>query len=178
MSDPVYKGGGFGDAVDIRERMSESLQRQLALNDAKEQREIALAERERQIAADAARERAIASLVAQAAERGDAVTLAQRADGRGLGRLPSEFVRERAALMDAEDARAEAEERAAFRRWQLAKSAESTFDSSDVEAERAKWAAHHEEFGPRVAAKRERKRETAKMIRADRRLRAQGLGGV
>jgi hypothetical protein len=111
--DPVDMGGGFADAG-IRARMSESLQRRLAEDDAREARETAKAERERAHHADRQRERAIADLVRQAIERGDQVTMHQRATGEGLGRTPSEFIASRAAIMDLEDRRAEADERAAF----------------------------------------------------------------
>jgi hypothetical protein len=80
--------------------------------------------------------------------------------------------------MDIEDQQEEARRRAEFNKWQLQQSAEMSHDTSEVEAERAKWEAHAAEWGPKVAAKRARQEETRKMIRADRRLREMGYKGV
>ena len=174
--EPQYPDGGFGDS--LRSQMSESLLRQLALDDAREQREIAQAEREREHRADLARERAIEFLVRQATERGDQVTMQQRMTGEGLGRTPAEFIAERAAIMDMEDQRAAARQRAEFNKWQLQQSADSSHDSSDIQAESVRWKEHHAEWGPKVAEQRARRRDAAAVVRADRRLREMGYKGV
>jgi hypothetical protein len=183
--DSVEMGGGFA-AAGIRSRMSESLQRRLALDDAREQREAAQLERERAAAhADAQRERAIASLVAEAIERGDRVTMHQRATGEGLGRTPSEFIASRVALMDLQDRQAEAEERAAFNRWKVEQSAEWSADTSAPTpaelAEKAESAARAERAATHARSKRadarkrrieahERDRRTVALARSVNRL--------
>jgi hypothetical protein len=175
-SEPQYQDGAFDGS--LRSRMSDELQRKLAQTDEQEQREAAQIEHERAVHADEQRERAIQALVREARERGEAVSLQQRADGRGLGKLPSEFVAERVALMDLEDAREDARRRAEFRRWELQQSDDLSHDSSKWEAERAEQRAWAEEWGPKVEAQRARRRETAGMIRADRKLREMGFRGV
>jgi hypothetical protein len=77
-----------------------------------------------------------------------------------------------------EDQRAEARQRAEFNKWQLERSADASFDDTAVQAEKATRAEHAAEWGPKVAEKRARERETRDLIRADHRLRQMGFRGV
>jgi hypothetical protein len=142
---PQYQGGGFNDS--LRSGMSDQLRRLLAADDFRSQQEAAEIERQRAAHADLARERAIASLVAEAIERGEGVTHQQRMSGEGLGRTPSEFVAQRAAIMDMEDAREEARRRSEFNRWQLQQSAAHTYDDTAVQAEKGARAAQSRDVG-------------------------------
>ncbi len=148
MSEPQYAGGGFGDASGIRSQMSEQLQRRLAVEDAREAQEAAKeARRQEQIAASY-QERAIAAAIQEAHARGEMVSVheAYRTNGASLGHTVGEFIAQRHALMELEDAQQEAREAAEFRRWKLERSADMSRDSSaptPAEAEMSARIEHH-----------------------------------
>lgn len=144
MTGEVQMFGGWGDAV--RERMSPALQAQIALDDQREQREAAKVERQREHDREQWHERALLGAANQAIAQGQPVTVHQRMTGEGLGHTPAEFIAQRHALMELEDAQHEADERRAFNRWKLERSAELSADTSaptPAEAEMGARIEHH-----------------------------------
>ena len=134
----------------------------------REQREVAAEQRQRTQEAEEWRERAFQAAAAEAVENG--VAMQNALAGRNLGHTPGEFIAKVNAQQDFEDAMAEARQKVAYRKWQQ----EQTADISDGEAEATAWRAHHDEWGPKVAEKRERKREIWKVVNANERLRRDG----
>jgi hypothetical protein len=169
----VYMGGGFGDS--IRERMSPALQQRLAWEEQAEARENAKIERQREIDREKWHERSILGAAQQAVDRGELITVHQRMSGEGLGHTPAEFIAERVALMDIEDMREENRRRAELRKFQLDQSADASFDVTAAEDEKSRWAQHHAEHAPAVAAKRQARREIWGIIKANESLKRTGL---
>jgi hypothetical protein len=166
-------GGGF---TPTHPMMSDRLQRQLALNDAKEQHDNAVQQQRYEQETADRRERAFQLAVNEAVENG--TPMLDALAGKNLGHTPAEFIAKISEQQDYEDAMAAAKQQREFNQWQLAQSADNSFDKSDSEAETAKWKAYDAEHGAARAERDSRRHETRKMIRADRRLREMGFKGV
>jgi colicin import membrane protein len=128
MSDePVYEGGGFGGS--IRSRMSEDLQIRLEAVEAQDQMDAAKAEKDRKRRVEQFQERAQQAAIAAALEAGQAFH-PRMLRGEGVGHTPAEFIAQAHARMDVEDAHAEAQAAADYRRWQREYYAGTSADTS------------------------------------------------
>lgn len=158
---------GFG--AELRARMSPSLQRQIAQQEANEAREAAVESRRREQEREQWHERNLQAAAREAVERGESVIDALA--GRNLGRTPGEFVRQRYAIMDVEDAMERGRQAAAFRRWQAAQGAATSADTTaatQVELEHATRAEEQRAEEVRRGWKvRNRKRDVAGQVRAE-----------
>jgi hypothetical protein len=128
--------GGFGGA--LRSQMSPQLQRRLAEEEDREARELAQEQREQRVRAEQFQETAIQGAIAMALEAGEAFH-PRWLRGERLGNTTSEFIAQRAQMMDVEDAQREARQAVAYRKWQLEQSASLSGDTTAdlVLAERA-----------------------------------------
>ena len=121
MAGSVAVGGGFNGS--IRDRMSPTLQRRLAAEEAAEAREIAQAERDREAVADELHSRNLVSAIVLAEDAGEWVDVAgAMRDPSVVGHTHQEFLQMRSDLMDLEDFQAQAEDARSFRRWQTQRS--------------------------------------------------------
>jgi hypothetical protein len=167
MSDePVYVGGGFDSS---RSAMSEDLQIRLAAADAIQADEDAKAERARKQRVEALQERAQQAAIAAALAEGQAFS-PKMLRGEGLGHRPSEFIAQRAAMMDIEDAHAEAQAAAEYRRWQAEHYAATSADTSAPTSLQLEEGA---QMQARARRHREREYERERAVREARRLAAQ-----
>jgi hypothetical protein len=171
MSDQVAIRGGFG--VSLRSQMSEGLQRRIAAEEAAEQRQMAAEQRERTQRAEAWQQNAITAAIQDALARGEEFSPKMLA-GRGLGSTHSEFIQQRAALMDVEDAQIQARQAVAYRKWLQEQSDGMSGDTSahTVLAERAEEAEQREKRD-RDLVRRGRQIDRARIIRSARQLAAQ-----
>ena len=121
MAGSVAVGGGFNGS--IRDRMSPTLQRRLAQEEAAEAREIAQAERDQAAVRDELQSRNLVSAIVLAEDAGEWVDVARAMrDPSVVGHTHQEFLQMRSDLMDLEDIQAAAEDARAFRRWQTQRS--------------------------------------------------------
>ena len=129
-----------------------------------------------QLAASAARQEARAQEYAQRSEQLAAsmvveqgVGLRDALIGRGPYRTRQEFLSQVSAEMDRADAWEAAAERAAYQRWQAQHNADVSAPTSELEFESARQKAWAEEMAPRIEARRQKKKDEARLLRIARR---------
>jgi hypothetical protein len=139
MSDQPPVRGGFGGVM--RAQMSEGLQRRIAEEEDREARQVREEERARAQRAEAFKESNIQGAIAMALESGESFH-PRWLRGEKLGHTTSEFIAQRAAMMDVEDQRREARRQAAIRKMMAELSEAETGDTSahTIMAERAEKA--------------------------------------
>jgi hypothetical protein len=128
--------GGFGGS--LRSQMSPVLRRRLAEEEDREARQVREEERARAQRAEAFKESSIQGAIHQALENGEAFS-PRWLRGEKLGHTTSEFIAQRAAQMDVEDAQREARRQAAIRKALAELERQDYGDTSahTIEAERA-----------------------------------------
>jgi hypothetical protein len=183
MAEPQYKGGGFGNS--LLDGMSPATRAQVMQADAEYERAAAAAEREAAARRDRLREQGFRASVQAAWDRGELVDMRQAMRDGGVGRTVQEVIEHASVMMDVEDARQEAEQRRVFEKWRAERfygDVPSPAEKVELEEAGAARAEARREARHRVrsdarAARRQRA-ETARLIRADRQLIAEGLGGI
>jgi hypothetical protein len=111
----MYRGGGFADSRD--DRLPESVAIRAEVADESDQREREREEQVRRVRVRELEESNIRASIVAAQQRGEWVNLRQAwADG-GVGRTRSEALEYFVAQQEAEDARAEWQERKEFEQW-------------------------------------------------------------
>jgi hypothetical protein len=183
-SEPVYINGGFG-ADALLEGMSPSMRAAVMVADAQFEAKGRRLEAERAQLRQERREAGIGQSIRAAQARGELVDMPKALRDGGVGRTPQEVVEYVSAQMDVEDARLAAQTRQAFNQWQsqfyIDTSAPTESDRVELEAGAARAEARREARGrvkAEARAARRQRAETARLIRADRRLIAEGLGGI
>jgi hypothetical protein len=129
MIDRSEVRGGFGGS--LRSMMSPQLQRKLSEQEDLEARELAREQREQRVRAEQFQETAIQAAVQAALEAGETFH-PRMLRGERLGHTPSEFIAQRSAQMDIEDAQRQARRDAAIRKM-MAELAEA--ESGDTTAD-------------------------------------------
>jgi hypothetical protein len=135
IDQPPVRGGFNGT---LRSQMSPTLQRRLAEEEDREAREAKREERERAQRAEAFQADSIQGAIALALASGEAFH-PRWLRGEKLGHTTSEFIAQRSAQMDIEDAQREARRQAAIRKVlaQLDESNSGDFTADEVLAERS-----------------------------------------
>jgi hypothetical protein len=128
MSDASpYVGGGFSGSS--TSPMSDDLRIRMEAAESIVEAEVAKQERDRRHRAEILAERAQQAAIQAALAEGQ-VFSPRMLRGEGLGHRPADFIAQRAATMDIEDAHAEAERAAEYRRWQAEHYASTSADTS------------------------------------------------
>jgi hypothetical protein len=161
MSD-LYLRGGFGGGT---EHLSPSLQARIAAADAAYDRETARQRREAEELQAMRQAAAVDASIRAAIERGEDVDLRRAFRDGGIGHTPAERIAIAAARQDWEDARERARQQAAYRKWLLEQSDNT---SADMTAPTAAEKLETEQMAARVAEIRAKRRERSKTIVAAR----------
>jgi hypothetical protein len=159
MSDePVYEGGGFGDASTAPK--SENLRIRMEVAAEMEAAEAAKEERDRKRRAEISQERAIQHAIAAAVAAGEYVNPRQAMQGGGaVGHEPREFIERASFQMDQEDFQAEASAAAEYRRWLADRGGAMSADTSaPTPAEAQRQLEADQEMRERMAAVRTQRR--------------------
>jgi hypothetical protein len=154
---------GFG-SDSCRAQLSDQALRTVAQLEAIEARRDAEEQRRRDAAVEEYASRSMQLAVQQAVQAGS--PMHDALVGRRVGRTHRETVQLMAARMDHEDAMAAAREQQEYRRWQEQRTDDSTAHTSQLEFESARQKAYVEEWAPKVAARKQARRDAQKIAEA------------